>query len=64
MLRRGLRVCASLLLLVGALGVCAQASAQARYEPSLEALEFFRSGQDNYDHGRYRGAADDLEWAL
>jgi len=42
----------------------AQAAAQTRHEPPPEALQFFRSGQDHYAHGRYHEAAVDLERAL
>lgn len=40
------------------------ALAQARREPPPEALRYFRSGQDHYQQGRYREAAEDLEQAL
>jgi len=54
----------ALLALCVTFGVASQVVAQARHEPPPEALEYFRSGREHYQHGRYREAATDLERAL
>lgn len=40
------------------------AAAQSRSEPPPEAVDFYRSGREHFEAGRYREAIDDLERAL
>lgn len=63
---RGLRLSAWTLLagLVATVGPIGHVAAQDHREPPPEAVEFYRSGREHFEAGRYREAITDLERAL
>lgn len=50
--------------LVATVAPIQRAAAQDQGEPPPEAVEFYRSGREHFEAGRYREAIDDLERAL